>query len=407
MASLLYNGIKPLIRWGLHAFYSSIEYDDFVRHLPKEGPVIIISNHQNALIDPILACVESPREIHYLARASAFKNPVASAILKELNMLPVFRLKDSVDIQKANAPIFEEILKRLCKNEVIGIFPEGNHGGRRKLRAQKKGYARMCWMALHEGCDPFIYPVGIDYSSQFQPNSRVILKPGKGFFASSVEWQGVDEKDFLNNLVTKGKEALLPVMLEIRNPSVDKLIYRLDQIGWRHNELKNLEARKTLVDQLEALPEDEIELLREQVKKYQAELQNAGRKHHNIDQRPVNPIHRGIYFLGQAISYPLKKWFDSIEDKLIEDPQFTSTIRFMLYLLGLPIWALLFMTIFWIVLGWASGLSVLFLFIFSYHVYWRGKKNDLVVTGISEAETERLTTLKVDFENHIAQKTTI
>jgi 1-acyl-sn-glycerol-3-phosphate acyltransferase len=38
-------------------------------NLPKKGAVIIISNHQNALLDPVISCVLLRRQIHWLTRA--------------------------------------------------------------------------------------------------------------------------------------------------------------------------------------------------------------------------------------------------------------------------------------------------------------------------------------------------
>jgi 1-acyl-sn-glycerol-3-phosphate acyltransferase len=58
------------------------------KNIPKKGAVLFVANHQNALLDAILIPTTNSRNIHFLTRASAFKNKLADKVLRSLNMVP-------------------------------------------------------------------------------------------------------------------------------------------------------------------------------------------------------------------------------------------------------------------------------------------------------------------------------
>lgn len=59
-------------------------------NLPKDGAFIVCPNHlSNA--DPMLVSVTQKRQIYYMAKAELFKNPFASAVIRELGAFPVDR----------------------------------------------------------------------------------------------------------------------------------------------------------------------------------------------------------------------------------------------------------------------------------------------------------------------------
>ena len=45
-------------------------------NIPKKKAVMFVSNHPNALIDPLLVATHSSRIIHYLTQAAAFSKGV-------------------------------------------------------------------------------------------------------------------------------------------------------------------------------------------------------------------------------------------------------------------------------------------------------------------------------------------
>ena len=89
----MYVAFRPLGRWAFKMWHR-VEIQG-VTHLAdtkrrKHRPArILYSGHQNALADPVFACVSLSRQLHYFTRADVFANPVARAILLRINMMPI------------------------------------------------------------------------------------------------------------------------------------------------------------------------------------------------------------------------------------------------------------------------------------------------------------------------------
>jgi len=153
--------------WHHIFFYQKIEISHQDR-IPKEGPVIITPNHQNALMDALALLFSLKRTIVFLARADMFKKKAIAEILYFLRILPVFRPRDGQGEVKKNQETFDKTTEVLQKNYVLGVFPEGNHGDKHSLRPLKKGFARIAFQT-EEGNDykmeMKIVPTGMLYSN--------------------------------------------------------------------------------------------------------------------------------------------------------------------------------------------------------------------------------------------------
>ena len=100
-------------------------------HLPLTGPVILASNHAS-FIDPPLVGAGVQRELNYLARKSLFRLPVAGAILRAVNAVPV-------DREGGGAAGLKAILDRLLAGGGIILFPEGTRTRDGKLQPARSG----------------------------------------------------------------------------------------------------------------------------------------------------------------------------------------------------------------------------------------------------------------------------
>lgn len=103
------------------------------RNVPRSGPVLLACNHQSFL-DPVLATVAIPRECHYMARDSLFRNPFLRALIESLNAFPVRR-------GTADLAAVKETLRRLRNNAVIAAFPEATRTPDGRLQPMRGGVA--------------------------------------------------------------------------------------------------------------------------------------------------------------------------------------------------------------------------------------------------------------------------
>lgn len=126
--------------------------------LPDGGPLLVCSNHQS-YFDPVLVgCGFNPL-MTYIARKSLFSNPIFGWAIAFLEAIPIDR--DGMGISG-----FKDTLRRLRRDEMIVMFPEGTRtldGAVGELKPGFVGMARRGKAAL--------LPVAIDGAYDAWPRS--------------------------------------------------------------------------------------------------------------------------------------------------------------------------------------------------------------------------------------------
>jgi 1-acyl-sn-glycerol-3-phosphate acyltransferase len=103
--------------------------------LPKEGGVILASNHASILDPPMISTGVSRMVINF-GRRSLFTIPVVGAVLRSWKAVPV-------DRDGGGGAGLKAILDRLLDGGVILVFPEGTRTFDGKLRPAKSGIGLM------------------------------------------------------------------------------------------------------------------------------------------------------------------------------------------------------------------------------------------------------------------------
>jgi len=100
-------------------------------------------------------------------------------------------------------------------------MPEGNHGGKRKLRPLKKGAARIAFMA-EDDCNfelgLKVLPIGLDYGSYTSFRTSLFINIGKPF--SIVEFKDIYKENPQKAYLLfnkKLKEEISGLMIDIQN----------------------------------------------------------------------------------------------------------------------------------------------------------------------------------------------
>jgi 1-acyl-sn-glycerol-3-phosphate acyltransferase len=194
---MLYKLIRPYVKIGLFFLMKKIKVYG-KEHIPREGAVLFIGNHQNGLIDAILLPATSDRTFYFLSRASAFKNKLVARILHALNMIPIYRIRDGVDTITMNVGIFERCHEILNQGGAIEIFAEGEHHLERRIIPLKKGFARIILGTLkkYPDLDIHIIPVGLNYDSHLNFPSSASIYYGKPILANPYFDIHAEREDF-------------------------------------------------------------------------------------------------------------------------------------------------------------------------------------------------------------------
>jgi 1-acyl-sn-glycerol-3-phosphate acyltransferase len=180
LKKLWLNLVEVYVRIGLTFYYKNIE-TRYHEKIPRNIPVLFLSNHQNALLDPLLITVNSTRKNFFLTRADVFSNKLVKRILIGLQMLPVYRVRDGIRSITKNRSVFKRCSEILQQDNSIIVFPEGNHSLNRTVRPLSKGFTRIidAYFSDDKNGKLKIIPVGLNYQSPKEYGDRVAIHFGK------------------------------------------------------------------------------------------------------------------------------------------------------------------------------------------------------------------------------------
>ncbi|MBJ2175136.1 1-acyl-sn-glycerol-3-phosphate acyltransferase [Aureibaculum sp. A20] len=234
-----YQLVKVSISTGLFFYYKKIVVKG-KSNIPRKGAVLMVANHKNALIDPLLIATTSPRDIHFLTRASAFKIGLVKWILSTVNMLPIYRLRDGKQALAKNEAIFNYCFDLFNKRRSLLIFPEGTHDIRRWVRPLSKGFTRIAFGVFekHPNVQLFIIPVGLNYTNADKFGESVSIYYGKPVLANDF----YDKNDF-NSSAQKLKDVVSEKMKELTThieiENYDETLEKLGGVNFLQPEIVN------------------------------------------------------------------------------------------------------------------------------------------------------------------------
>ncbi|MFC3550333.1 MFS transporter [Lysobacter cavernae] len=91
------------------------------KHVPDEGPALIVCNHVSYM-DALILAASIPRPVRFVMYYKIFNIPVMSWIFRTAKAIPIAGAKeDPALMQRA----FDEIDAALAQGEIVGLFPEG------------------------------------------------------------------------------------------------------------------------------------------------------------------------------------------------------------------------------------------------------------------------------------------
>ncbi len=179
---MIYRFLKQIIKVALFFFFKKIVVSG-KENLLNNGPVIVVANHPNTLMDPLIIASFMKQHVGFLANAGIFTNPYLARILSYFHVIPVFRKKDIAPSKKPdNKQTFKKCHEYLNKKGTLLIFPEGSSYYELKLRDIKTGTARIAlsYESLQNDENNLkILPIALDYSDAIQFRSMVSVTIGK------------------------------------------------------------------------------------------------------------------------------------------------------------------------------------------------------------------------------------
>lgn len=193
----------------LRVFYRRVEASGLER-IPASGPTILVLNHPNGLMDPLLLLCLSPRPVAFLAKSPLFTMPFVSLFVKAFDSIPVYRPQDADADVRRNRETFAKARDLLKRGGVLALFPEGVSHDEPRLMPLKSGAARIALGAASEG-PVTVVPAGLTYEARDLFRSGALLCVAEPF---TVEPIALDEKGEPPRTAVKALTARLRVALE-------------------------------------------------------------------------------------------------------------------------------------------------------------------------------------------------
>lgn len=162
-------------------------------HFPKDGAVLLCSNHIDNL-DPPTVGISAPRQVHFMAKEELFRVPVLGGIVRKVGSFPVKRgMSDREALRKG--------LNVLKDGGVLGLFPEGTRSKDGKLG---KGLAGAGFFALRS--DALVVPCAV--IGTYKPFNKVRVYFGEPINLDSLRERKATAEEATEFIMSKICELL-------------------------------------------------------------------------------------------------------------------------------------------------------------------------------------------------------
>src|SRR5688500_2658231 len=184
--------------------------------VPPSGPVLLVANHPNSLIDPAMVATAARRPVRFLAKSGLFTHPAVGWLVRGAAAIPVYRAQDDPAQTGRNVEMFRAVHAALADGDAVGIFPEGISHSSPSLTPLKTGAARIALggSALRGGAFP-ITPIGLVVRDKgtFRSEARAVI--GEPVSWDDLAHAGVDDPAVVRELTARIDAALRQVTVNL------------------------------------------------------------------------------------------------------------------------------------------------------------------------------------------------
>ena len=180
--SLFLKAFRIYLQYVNSGLYFRKEHIIGLENVPADGtPVVVVSNHQNCLNDPLCVCLMlTDRRMNFIARANVFKNPVFNKALRAMGLLPAYRMShEGFSAINKNRETMDDAGQALTDGETLMLYPEADHQDKRWLGKFKIGYLRIAFEAAEKmnfEQDVMVLPSCNHYSNYFHARTDMLIK---------------------------------------------------------------------------------------------------------------------------------------------------------------------------------------------------------------------------------------
>lgn len=282
-----------------------------------EGPVLLVANHPNTVLDPAVIQATATRAVRFLAKSTLFKRHVLSPVVRRSAAIPVYRRIDQGVDTSRNAETFAAVERALSAGDAICIFPEGISHVTGRLEPLRTGAARMALASAAAGRSPAIVPVGLNFDRTPMFRSRVTATYGRPFDAGDLlEAFRDDPQGAARALTDRISTRLRRVMIEADPRSDLPIVDRVDRLysaarGVSRDPAERVRRRRLIASGMERLRREHparYDAILRAVLAHHEQLRALGLREVDLDRRmPAGQVLRFVLREGgrSVVTAPL------------------------------------------------------------------------------------------------------
>ena len=321
---------------------------------PEVRGRVFVSNHHNALIDPILVLTDAACDISPIAKSTLWKVPGLKWLLDGAGAVPIHRRKDDAAKDAgSNDAAFAKIAQHLAGGGNILIFPEGTSHSEPHLAPLRTGAARMLIAADTYGAPLTFQSVGLEFDERDRFRSRCLVLWGPVRTLGAIPAVGEDRVQRitdqmaadLQDLLVAGdtheeKRLIAHVAEMLANDAGDATLSGWSTIGRQVDD-----AAVTLRDADPAL----VARVRDKLEIYYSELARLGRTDAQLAAARAATTKPRSRWLRRAalaplaipgfILYGIPYWIPRMVAERTVDDDALSTMKLGVALVVYPVWA--------------------------------------------------------------------
>lgn len=438
--SLFLKTFRTYLQYINSGLYFRREHIIGLENVPIDGtPLVVVSNHQNCLNDPLCVCLKlTDRRMNFLARANVFKNPLFNKVLREMGLLPAYRMShEGFGAIANNQSTLDAAGKALTDGETVMLYPEADHQDKHWLGNFKIGYLRIAFDAAEQmgfKQDVMILPSCNHYSNYFHARTDMLIKFAEPIslmpYYEQYKAQPRETMVQINTLVRNTIQQMMLHVEDLEHYSQIDFIRESDygkryaiKNGFKHNFLPSrLRSDQRLVDALQTAYQEHPEQM-EEVYKDVAELSGEYERLGIRDWLFVRNAGVGALLLrGLGLLLLLPLFILSIIptgllflipkiflNRLIKDQMFVSSFNVgasafisVPLCLIIPVIAIWILCGFWWALGYFVAFPVMFILAWNYmRMFQKFKGTRAYVAGKNRAAITRLRKLRQSIHSRL------
>lgn len=131
-----------------------------IRRVPRQGPLLVVSNHQSYLDSVAVGTALYPRVATHLARSGLFKFGPFGRMISTFSAVPIRE-------EEGDLGAIRTVIERLKMGDAVIMYPEGSRSHNGEVQSFRRGATLI---AKKSGCT--VLPVAVDGGFEIWPRSR-------------------------------------------------------------------------------------------------------------------------------------------------------------------------------------------------------------------------------------------